>query len=83
MSKPRGRLERTYRVMWDQNHPFQSHYNPPMPPETIAQAHCGFFPGTAVDANVCAPGPGHRPTRASGARVRPSGHRSLVPAQHE
>ena len=57
MSKPSGRLERTYRVMWDQNHPFQSHYNPPMPPETIAQAHCGFFPGTAVDANVCALGP--------------------------
>jgi len=57
MTKPKGRLERTYRLMWDQNHPFQSHYNPPMPPETIAQAHCGFFPGTAVDANVCALGP--------------------------
>ena len=57
MSKPKGRLERAYRVMWDQNHPFQSHYNPPMPPETVAQAHLGFLAGTPVDANVCALGP--------------------------
>ena len=57
MTKPKGRLDRTYRIMWDQNHPFQSHHNPPMPPETIAQAHCGFFPGTPVDANICALGP--------------------------
>ena len=57
MSKPKGRLDRTYRVMWDQNHPYQSHYNPPMQPETVAQAHLGFLAGTPVDANVCALGP--------------------------
>ena len=55
--KPRGRLPRAYRLMWDQNHPYQSHYHPPMPPDTIAQAHLGYFAGTAVDANVCALGP--------------------------
>ena len=43
--------------MWDQNHPYQSHYNPPMTPETVAQAHFGFLAGTPVDAYVCALGP--------------------------
>ena len=57
MSKPKGRLDRSYRIMWDQNHPYQSHYNPPMPPETVAQAHFGFLAGTPVDAYVCALGP--------------------------
>ena len=55
--KPKGRLPRAYRLMWDQNHPYQSHYHPPMLPETIAQAHLGYFAGTPVDANVCALGP--------------------------
>ena len=58
MSKPKGRLNRSpYRIMWDQNHQFQSHYNPPMAPETVAQAHFGFLAGTPVDAYVCALGP--------------------------
>ncbi len=57
MNKPKGRLNRPYRIMWDQNHPYQSHYNPPMTPETVAQAHFGFLAGTPVDAYVCALGP--------------------------
>jgi hypothetical protein len=57
MSIPGGRFDRDYRVMWDQNHPYHSHYNPPMPPETNARAHLGLLPGTPVDVNVCALGP--------------------------
>ena len=58
MNKPKGRLNRqSYRIICDQNHQFQSHYNPPMPPETVAQAHFGFLAGTPVDAYVCALGP--------------------------
>lgn len=56
MSKPQGRLARRYRVMWDQNHGFESAHNPPMAPETVAAAHLGFFEGTPVDA--CAEGIG-------------------------
>jgi len=58
LKKPAGRLDRPpYRIMWDQNHAYQSHYNPPMPPETVAQAHFGFLAGTPVDAYVCTLGP--------------------------
>ena len=56
MSKPAGRLGRSYRVMWDQNSGMECYYNPPMTPEKVAQAHVGFFEGAPVDAYVCALG---------------------------
>ena len=56
MSKPQGRLPRRYRVMWDQNHGYESMHNPPMAPETHASGHLGYFEGTPVDA--CAEGIG-------------------------
>ncbi len=56
MGKPSGRLQRKYRIMWDQNSGQESYYNPPMSPEKVAQAHFGFFEGTPVDAYVCALG---------------------------
>ena len=56
MSKPQGRLSRRYRVMWDQNHGYESMHNPPMAPETHASGHLGYFEGTPVDA--CAEGIG-------------------------
>ena len=56
MSKPQGRLPRRYRVMWDQNHGYESMHNPPMAPETHAAGHLGYFEGTPVDA--CAEGIG-------------------------
>src|SRR5579871_4156724 len=55
--KPTGRLARSYRILWDQNHGQEGFYNPPITPETEAQAHLGFFEGTPVDAYVCALGP--------------------------
>ncbi|MBM3802029.1 MAG: hypothetical protein FJW26_06900 [Acidimicrobiia bacterium] len=56
-AKPAGRLRKTYRIMWDQNHGQESFYNPPMDPQKVAQAHMGFFERTPVDAYVCALGP--------------------------
>ena len=71
-AKPAGRLERTYRIMWDQNHGQESFYNPPVDPKKVAQAHLGYFGGTPVDAYVCSLGPdcGYTvayPTRVEGA----------------
>ena len=57
MEKPAGRLGKTYRIMWDQNHGQESVYNPPMEPEKVAQAHFGYFEGTPVDAYMCALAP--------------------------
>lgn len=57
MSKPAGRLGKSYRIMWDQNHGHESIYNPPISCEKIAQGHFGYFEGTPVDAYVCAIGP--------------------------
>ena len=56
MTKPKGRLGKNYRIMWDQNSGLEGFYNPPISPEKVAQAHFGFFEGTPVDAYVCAPG---------------------------
>ena len=56
MTKPKGRLGKSYRIMWDQNSGLEGFYNPPMSPEKVAQAHFGFFEGTPVDTYVCAPG---------------------------
>ncbi len=50
MKKPAGRLARRYRIMWDQNHPYESMYNPPMAPEMHGAGHLGYFVGTPVDA---------------------------------
>lgn len=71
-AKPPGRLARSYRIMWDQNHGQESFYNPPVDPEKVAQAHLGYFEGTPVDAYVCSLGPdcGYTvayPTRVEGA----------------
>lgn len=57
MSKPQGRLDRPYRLMWDQNHPFQSTHNPPMAPEIVRSSHLGFLEGTPVDACALGLGP--------------------------
>lgn len=51
-----NRLDKRYRVMWDQNAGQTGFYNPPMSPERVAQAHFGFFAGRPVDAYVGAPG---------------------------
>ncbi len=51
-----NRLNKRYRVMWDQNAGQYGFYNPPMTPERVAQAHLGFFAGRPVDAYVGAPG---------------------------
>ena len=56
MTKPKGRLGKSYRIMWDQNSGLECYYNAPMSPEKVAQAHFGFFEGTPVDAHVGAPG---------------------------
>ena len=69
MSKPQGRLGKTYRIMWDQNGGQEGFYNPPMSPEKEAQAHFGFFEGTPVDAYVCALSSGYTvgyPTKVRG-----------------
>ena len=54
--RPPGRLNKAYRVLWDQNSGQYSYYNPPMSPERVAQAHFGFFAGRPVDAYVGALG---------------------------
>jgi len=51
-----GRLEKRYRVIWDQNSGQAGYYNPPLSPQQVAQAHFGFFAGRPVDAYVGAPG---------------------------
>jgi hypothetical protein len=51
-----GRLDKRYRIMWDQNSGQAGYYNPPMSPQQVAQAHFGFFAGRPVDAYVGAPG---------------------------
>lgn len=51
-----NRLNKHYRVMWDQNAGQYNYYNPPLKPERVAQAHFGFFAGRPVDAYVGAPG---------------------------
>ena len=56
-TKPVGKLGRHYRLMWDINHGFESSFNPPMAPETMAGAHFGDFEGGAVDAYVGSIGP--------------------------
>ena len=40
-----NRLNKHYRVMWDQNAGQYNYYNPPLKPERVAQAHFGFFAG--------------------------------------
>jgi len=55
-TKPAGRLDKSYRVMWDQNGGQSGFYDPPISIETLAQGHLGFFQGTPVDAYVCALG---------------------------
>ena len=62
MKKPAGRLERRYRIIWDQNHPYESMYNSPMAPETVEAAAISKVPpwtpcveGIGPDAGyVCA-----------------------------
>jgi hypothetical protein len=56
VSKPAGRLGKSYRIMWDQNSGLEGFYNPPMDATRVAQAHLGHFEGTPVDAYVCALG---------------------------
>ena len=56
-SKPTGRMGRHYRLMWDQNHGYESFFNPPMAPESVAMAHFGDFEGSPVDTYVGAIGP--------------------------
>ena len=56
-TKPPGRLRRSYRIMWDQNHGKLSYHNPPMDGTKQVQQHLGFFDGTPVDAYVCTLGP--------------------------
>ena len=56
-TKPAGRLQRHYRLMWDINHGFESYFNPPMAPETAAMSHFGQFEGGPVDAYVGGIGP--------------------------
>lgn len=57
MSKPKGRLSRNYRIMWNQDHGQESAYDPPISPEKLAQGQFGFVEGTPVDAYVCDIGP--------------------------
>lgn len=46
------RLQRRYRVLWDQNASQEMYYHPPISAERIAQTHFGFFQGRPVDAYV-------------------------------
>ena len=50
------RVQKRYRVLWDQNSGQAGYYNPPLSPERVAQGHFGFFAGRPVDAYVGAPG---------------------------
>ena len=39
------RMQKRYRVLWDQNSGQAGYYNPPLSPERVAQGHFGFFAG--------------------------------------
>ena len=56
MSKPKGRLGKSYRIIWNDDGGMLSHYNPPITAEKVAQAYLGFYEGTPVDAYFCALG---------------------------
>ena len=43
MTKPKGRLGKNYRIMWDQNSGLEGFYNPLMSPEKVARPISGFL----------------------------------------
>ncbi len=56
ISKPSSRLQRKYRVMWNDDGGAVHFYHPPLSPEKFAQVHMGYFDGSPVDAYLCALG---------------------------
>ncbi len=56
MKKPSGRLERKYRIMWNDDGGTAHFYHPPLSPERFAQIYMGYFDGSPVDAYLCALG---------------------------
>jgi len=56
MKKPSSRLQRKYRVMWNDDGGATHCYHPPLSPEKLAQIHMGYFDGSPVDAYLCAIG---------------------------
>ncbi len=49
MAKPAGRLQRKYRVMWNDDGGIQGHYYPPLTAERYRQIHLGYHDGSPVD----------------------------------
>ena len=49
MSKPANRLQRAYRIMWNDDGGMASHYHPPLSAERFQQIHLGYLRGYPVD----------------------------------
>lgn len=50
MGKPAHRLQRNYRIMWNDDGGMASHYHPPLSPERFQQIHLGYLRGYPVDS---------------------------------
>ena len=50
MGKPAHRLQRNYRIMWNDDGGMASHYHPPLSSERFQQIHLGYLRGYPVDS---------------------------------